>query len=95
LSASRAVAIIEQVATALDSAHQAKLVHRDVKPSNILITGRDFTYLIDFGIARASTDTAITQTGHTMGTFAYMAPERFSGTTGRMCMRWPACCMSA
>jgi eukaryotic-like serine/threonine-protein kinase len=81
LSPARAVAIVEQVATALDSAHRAGLVHRDVKPSNILITARDFAYLIDFGIARAATDTAMTKTGLTVGTFAYMAPERFSGTT--------------
>jgi len=81
LSASRAVAILEQVARALDSAHQAGLVHRDVKPSNILITGGDFAYLIDFGIARANADTAMTSTGHVVGTLAYMAPERFSGTT--------------
>jgi eukaryotic-like serine/threonine-protein kinase len=80
LSAARAVAIIEQVAGALDSAHREGLVHRDVKPSNILITGRDFAYLIDFGIARAANDTAVTKTGQTIGTFAYMAPERFSGT---------------
>jgi eukaryotic-like serine/threonine-protein kinase len=81
LSAARTVAIIEQVAAALDSAHQVGLVHRDVKPSNILTTGRDFAYLIDFGIARANTDTSMTKTGHMVGTLAYMAPERFSGTT--------------
>jgi len=74
--------VIEQVAGALDSAHRAGLVHRDVKPSNILVAAaRDFVYLIDFGIARATTDTKLTNTGHTMGTMAYMAPERFSGTT--------------
>jgi serine/threonine protein kinase len=82
LSPSRTVKIIEQVAAALDSAHRAGLVHRDVKPSNILIANaRDFVYLIDFGIARATTDTALTNTGHTMGTLAYLAPERFRGTT--------------
>jgi preprotein translocase subunit SecD len=79
----RAVAIIEQVASALDAAHHAGLVHRDVKPSNILIAARDFAYLIDFGIARADADTAMTNTGQTVGTLAYMAPERFSGTTDR------------
>ena len=81
LSAERAVAIITQVAAALDSAHRADLVHRDVKPSNILVTGGDFAYLIDFGIARGATDTAMTSTGHMVGTLAYMAPERFSGRT--------------
>ncbi|OIN79948.1 protein kinase [Mycobacterium malmoense] len=82
LSPERAVAVIEQVAAALDTAHRAGLIHRDVKPKNILVTSaRDFVYLIDFGIARAATDTTLTNTGHTMGTVAYMAPERFRGTT--------------
>ncbi|MGA8249268.1 MAG: serine/threonine-protein kinase, partial [Mycobacterium sp.] len=80
LSPERAVSVIEQIASALDTAHQAGLVHRDVKPSNILLTARDFAYLIDFGIARAAADTAVTKDGQTIGTFAYMAPERFSGT---------------
>jgi len=82
LSPERAVAVVEQVAAALDSAHEAGLVHRDIKPKNILVTtARDFVYLIDFGIARSMADTSLTQTGHTMGTVAYMAPERFRGTT--------------
>ena len=82
LSADRAVTVIEQVAAALDSAREVGLIHRDVKPSNILITNaRDFVYLIDFGIARTAADTALTRAGHTMGTVAYMAPERFRGTT--------------
>lgn len=82
LSASQTVAIIEQVAAALDSAHRVGLMHRDVKPSNILVANtRNFVYLIDFGLARTTTDTALTGTGLTMGTLAYLAPERFSGTT--------------
>jgi eukaryotic-like serine/threonine-protein kinase len=82
LSPERAVTVVEQVATALDSAHQVGLIHRDVKPKNILVTtARDFVYLIDFGIARSMADTSLTQTGHTMGTVAYMAPERFRGAT--------------
>ena len=82
LSPAQTVAIIEQAAAALESAHQAGLVHRDVKPSNILVAdARNFVYLIDFGIARATTDTALTQTGLTMGTLAYLAPERFRGIT--------------
>jgi serine/threonine protein kinase, bacterial len=74
----RAVQVIEQVAAALDTAHAAGLVHRDVKPSNVLITRRDHVYLIDFGIARDAAATQITHTGGVLGTVAYMAPERFS-----------------
>src|SRR6201991_2676263 len=81
LSPERAVAVIEQVAAALDSAHEVGLIHRDIKPSNILVSSRDFVYLIDFGLARTAADTALTPTGHTMGTMAYMAPERFRGMT--------------
>lgn len=72
-----AVGIIEQVAEALDSAHQAGLTHRDVKPSNILIAHNDFVYLIDFGLARTAGDSGMTTAGSTLGTLAYMAPERF------------------
>ena len=73
----RAVAMIEQVAAALDSAHRVGLVHRDVKPSNIVVALGDFVYLTDFGMARSAEDTAVSSMGHVPG--AYMAPERFSG----------------
>ncbi|MCU1699224.1 MAG: serine/threonine protein kinase [Mycobacterium sp.] len=73
----RAVHVIEQIASALHSAHRTGLVHRDVKPSNILLADNDFAYLIDFGIARATGDTALTSANTTIGTWAYMAPERF------------------
>jgi serine/threonine protein kinase len=73
----RAVTIIGQVAAGLDSAHRAGLVHRDVKPSNILIAPRDFAYLTDFGMARGAAEIAGASMGHVPG--AYMAPERFSG----------------
>jgi serine/threonine-protein kinase len=76
----RAVHVVEQVGAALDAAHAAGLVHRDVKPSNVLLTDKDFAYLIDFGIAHGASDTKLTSTGTTMGTWGYMAPERF--TTG-------------
>ncbi|UQX10645.1 serine/threonine-protein kinase PknD [Candidatus Mycobacterium methanotrophicum] len=79
MSPPRAVAIVRQVASALDAAHAIGVTHRDVKPENILITGDDFAYLVDFGIARAATDQGITQTGMAMGTYKYMAPERFTG----------------
>jgi serine/threonine protein kinase len=74
----RSVAIIEQIASALHAAHSTGLVHRDVKPSNILLDRNDFAYLIDFGIARTAQDTRLTSAGAAIGTWAYMAPERFS-----------------
>ena len=75
LSPGRAVAIITQVAGALQAAHDVGLVHRDVKPSNILVSANDFAYLIDFGIAHAHGDATLTRAGETIGTAAYMAPE--------------------
>lgn len=78
LPAPRAVAVITQIASALDAAHAAGVMHRDVKPPNILVTRKDFAYLADFGIASATTDQKITQLGTPMGTWKYMAPERFS-----------------
>ncbi|MGW4351178.1 serine/threonine-protein kinase, partial [Nocardia sp. NPDC004582] len=73
----RAVGVVEQIAAALDSAHESGLVHRDVKPANILLTGEMFAYLVDFGIAHTESDVQLTQTGNAIGSFAYMAPERF------------------
>ncbi|MGE5693706.1 MAG: serine/threonine-protein kinase [Candidatus Sericytochromatia bacterium] len=76
LPPARAVAIIRQVAAALDAAHAAGLMHRDVKPENVLITRDDFAYLVDFGLATAASDERLTQMGTMVGTFSYMAPER-------------------
>ncbi|RFU20665.1 serine/threonine-protein kinase [Geodermatophilus marinus] len=83
MTPARAVSVISQTARALDSAHADGLVHRDVKPSNIIVTGSgddEFVYLVDFGIARSTSDAqgpALTQTGAALGSFDYMAPERF------------------
>ena len=73
------VGMVEQVAEALDGAPAAGLIHRDVNPSNILIADNDFVYLIDFGLARTAGDAGMTTAGSTLGTLAYMAPERFDG----------------
>jgi serine/threonine-protein kinase len=78
LAPERAVRIIEQVAKALHAAHRIGLIHRDIKPSNILLAEDDFAYLIDFGIARAAGEPGLTSTGATIGTWAYMSPERLN-----------------
>jgi serine/threonine-protein kinase len=77
LDPTRAVSIVSQVAAALDSAHAAGLIHRDVKPHNIVVTPDDFPYLVDFGIASAIGESGLTMTGTQVGTYNYMAPERF------------------
>ena len=78
MTPARAVAIVRQIASALDAAHESGVMHRDVKPENILITRDDFAYLVDFGIANAATDEKLTELGTAVGTYAYMAPERFT-----------------
>ncbi|MEU8029274.1 serine/threonine-protein kinase [Streptomyces sp. NPDC049099] len=76
--------ILAQVADALDAAHEATVTHRDVKPSNILLSqghsGTPFVYLADFGIARSGGGTTLTGPTQAVGTAEYMAPERFLGT---------------
>ncbi|GAB3583482.1 serine/threonine-protein kinase [Calidifontibacter terrae] len=72
------VHIIGQIADALDAAHRDGLVHRDVKPENVLLLPSGFVYLADFGIAARLDEDRITSTGEALGSFSYMAPERFS-----------------
>ena len=72
--------ITQQVAEALDYAHAQGVLHRDVKPSNILLTDSGTAVLSDFGLAKAIEASHITTAGTTVGTYAYMAPEQASGT---------------
>jgi serine/threonine-protein kinase len=79
LEPERALRILAPVADALDTAHEADLVHRDIKPQNILVGPRDHAYLADFGLTRAPGDTAFTKTGQFVGTLDYIAPEQIRG----------------
>lgn len=81
MSPQQAVRVVEQVAVALDSAHKAGLVHRDVKPSNLLMVGEEFVYLIDFGLVHEASAARLTRTDIAPGSPAYMAPERFKAGT--------------
>lgn len=80
LSPDTAAPLLAQVARALATAHAAGIVHRDVKPSNILITREDHVKLGDFGIARTGTDPSLTQTGLVTGSPGYLAPEVAAGS---------------
>ena len=79
LPVDEAVAILRQVALALDAAHEQGIIHRDIKPQNILLTEEGVPKVTDFGIARAADLGTMTRTGMVMGTPQYMSPEQARG----------------
>jgi serine/threonine-protein kinase len=98
-SSDEVVSVVQQTADALDAAHASGLVHRDVKPGNVLITtpgGRVHAYLTDFGLTKhTAASQGLTSTGAFVGTIDYVAPEQIEGvgrsTPARMSTRSHAC----
>jgi eukaryotic-like serine/threonine-protein kinase len=79
LDVDQAVEIVAQSCRGLDYAHRHGVVHRDVKPGNLLVSDSDVVKLADFGIARATDQSSITQVGSVLGTAAYLSPEQARG----------------
>lgn len=81
LTADQTVEILRPIASALDTAHAGGLIHRDVKPQNILITDQGHPYLADFGVAKGSNTSGLTATGGFVGSVNYASPEQIRGLT--------------
>ncbi len=77
----RVMDIVAQAASGLHAAHLAGLVHRDVKPGNVLLSGGDLVKITDFGVAHAAGSSPVTSTGMVIGTPSYLAPERVRGSS--------------
>jgi serine/threonine protein kinase/tetratricopeptide (TPR) repeat protein len=80
-SPKEAIAVVEQVCRALDSAHSEGVIHRDLKPQNIMRDKHGRIVVMDFGLARSLGDSGMTQTGAIVGTLEYMSPEQALGST--------------
>ena len=81
LTADQTIEILRPIASALDTAHAAGLIHRDVKPQNILLTAQGHPYLADFGVAKGSNTYGLTATGGFVGSVNYASPEQIKGLT--------------
>ncbi len=79
LSPDKAIFVAEQILQALQFAHEHNVIHRDIKPHNIVISGRGEVKVTDFGIARAGTSAKMTETGSILGTAQYLSPEQAKG----------------
>jgi serine/threonine protein kinase len=80
MTAERALRLLKPTADALDAAHGAGLIHRDVKPQNILVGARDYPFLADFGLTKSEEDLHLTRTGEFVGTIHYVPPEQILGS---------------